>query len=163
MTQEQTQPQQLPQPDPALRRLDPFVGSWTFRGRTVGAAADDFIARTTFAWLPGGFFLRQEFQADYGGMRIEALEVIWYDPASDTFPSTVYSNLAGAPIPYRYDIRGRDVTITTDLAGGATMTGRIGEDGKTFSGGWRPNPGAEGRGNDAYDFVATRMHERPGA
>lgn len=157
MTQEQTQPQQLPMPDPALRRLDPFIGSWTFRGRTVGATADDFIARTTFAWLPGGFFLRQEFTAEYRGMRIEALELIWYDPSSGTFPSTVYSNIAGFPIPYRYDIRGRDVTITTDLAGGATMNGRISEDSDTFSGGWRPNPGAEGQGNDAYDFVATRV------
>ncbi len=91
------------------------------------------------------------------GMRIQSLELIGYDPSTDTFPSTVYSSLAGIPIPYRYDVRGRDVTITTDLAGGATMTGRIGEDGTTFSGGWKPNPGAEGQGNVAYDFVGTRV------
>lgn len=91
------------------------------------------------------------------GMKIQSLEIIGYERASDTFPSLVYSNLAGVPIPYRYDVRGKDVTITTDLAGGAKMTGKISEDGNTFSGGWRPNPGKEGLGNVAYDFVGTRI------
>ncbi|MPM89011.1 hypothetical protein SDC9_136119 [bioreactor metagenome] len=91
------------------------------------------------------------------GMKIQSLELIYYDPESDTFPSLVYSNLAGVPIPYRYDVRGKDVTITTDLAGGAKMTGKISENGNTFSGGWRPNPGKEGSGNVAYDFVGTRV------
>lgn len=91
------------------------------------------------------------------GMKIQSLEIIGYERASDTFPSLVYSNLAGVPIPYRYDVRGKDVTITTDLAGGAKMTGKISEDGNTFSGGWRPNPGKEGLGNVAYDFVGARI------
>jgi hypothetical protein len=29
--------QQLPQPDPALKRLDRFVGSWTMEGNLVGS------------------------------------------------------------------------------------------------------------------------------
>jgi hypothetical protein len=91
------------------------------------------------------------------GMKIQSLELIGYDPTNDTFPSMVYSNLAGVPIPYRYDIKGKNVTITTDLAGGAKMTGKISENGNTFSGGWRPNPGKEGPGNVAYDFIGTRV------
>ncbi|MGZ7047253.1 MAG: hypothetical protein ACXVHW_08260 [Methanobacterium sp.] len=104
-----------------------------------------------------GFFLKQEFEADFVGMKIQSLEIIGYDPSSDTFPSNVYSNLAGDPIPYRYDVKGKDVIITTDLAGGAKMTGKISEDGNTFSGGWRPKKGNEGQGNIAYDFVGTRV------
>jgi hypothetical protein len=157
MADEQQRQQQIPQPDPALRRLDPLVGTWSIRGRTLGSDTDNVQARTAFDWLPGGFFLRQTFEADFAGMQIRSLELIGYDPSSDTFPSTVYSSLVGVPIPYRYDVRGRDVTITTGLGGGATMTGRIGEDGDTFSGGWRPNPGVGDPGNVAYDFVATRV------
>ncbi|RPJ53147.1 MAG: DUF1579 domain-containing protein [Methanobacteriota archaeon] len=157
MSDNNAQQQQLPKPDPALGRLDVFVGSWRIEGRTLGSRADNVSARTTFEWLPGGFFLKQTFEADFAGMTIQSLEVIGYDPSSDTFPSTVYSNLAGDPIPYRYDVRGNDVTITTDLGGGATMRGTISEDGTTFAGGWRPNPGAEGSGNVAYDFVGTRV------
>jgi hypothetical protein len=156
MPDDAAQPQQ-PEPDPALKRLEPLVGTWSIKGRTLGSLVDNVSARTIFEWLPGGFFLKQTFEADFVGMTIRSLELIGYDPSSDTFPSMVYSNLAGIPIPYRYDLRGKDVTITTDLGGGATMTGRISEDGSTFSGGWRPNPGAEGQGNVGYDFVGTRV------
>jgi hypothetical protein len=147
----------LPKPDPALRRLEKFVGTWSIKGRTLDSKVDNVSAHTTFEWLPGEFFLKQSFEANFMGMKIQSLEIIGYDPARDTFPSTVYSSLVGIPIPYRYDVRGRDVTITTDLAGGAKMTGKISEDGNTFSGGWRPKPGAEGPGNVAYDFVGTRI------
>jgi hypothetical protein len=157
MSGNNTQQQQPPKPDPALKRLEGFIGTWSIKGRTLDSKVDNVFARTTFEWLPGRFFLKQSFEADFMGMKIQSLELIGYDQASDTFPSLVYSNLAGVPIPYRYDVKGNDVTITTDLAGGAKMTGKISEDGNTFSGGWRPNPGKEGPGNVAYDFVGTRI------
>ncbi|WP_440947360.1 DUF1579 family protein [Methanosarcina sp. T3] len=152
-----TQLQQQPEPDPALKRLEGFVGTWSIKGRTLDSKVDNVSGRTTFEWLPGRFFLKQSFEADFMGMKIQSLELIGYDPASDTFPSLVYSNLAGVPIPYRYDVKGKSVTITTDLGGGARMTGKISEDGSTFSGGWRPNPGKGDPGNVAYDFVGTRI------
>jgi hypothetical protein len=146
----------LPGPDPALGRLDFFIGSWRITGRTLDSKGENVSGRATFEWLPGGFFLKQEFEAEFAGLPIKSLEIIWYDPASDTFPSTVYSNLFGAPIPYRYDVRDRKLMITTDLNGGATMTATVAGDGDTYSGGWRPNPGAEESGNVPYDFVVTR-------
>ena len=149
--------QQPPKPGPALKRLEKFVGTWSIKGRTLDSKVDNVSALTTFEWLPGRFFLKQTFEANFKGMKIQSLEFIGYDPASDTFPSTVYSNLAGVPLPYRYDVRVGEVTITTDLLGGAKMTGKISEDGNTFTGGWRPNPGKEGPGNVAYDFVGTRI------
>ena len=151
------QTQRLPEPDPALKRLEVFIGTWSLKGRTLDSKVDNVFARTTFEWLPGGFFLKQTFEADFMGMKIQSLELIGSDPTSDTFPSLVYSNLVGVPIPYRYDVKGKNVTITTDLAGGARMKGKISEDGNTFSGGWRPNPGTEDPGNVAYDFVGTRV------
>ncbi len=147
----------MPEPDPALKRLDGFIGTWSIKGRTLDFKVDNVSALTTFEWLPGGFFLKQSFKADFMGMKIQSLELIGYDPMSDIFPSLVYSNLAGVSIPYQWDVKGKNVTITTDLAGGARMTGNISEDGNTFSGGWRPNPGTEGSGNVAYDFVGTRV------
>lgn len=134
-----------------------MVGTWSIKGHTLDSKVDNVSALATFEWLPGGFFLKQNFEADFMDMKIQSLELIYYDPESDNFPSLVYSNLAGIPIPYRYDVRGKNVTITTDLAGGAKMTGKISEDCNTFSGGWRPNPGKENPGNVAYDFVGTRI------
>jgi len=47
------------------------------------------------------------------------------------------------------------VTIRTELNGGATYTGSFSPDGRSGSGGWRPDAGA-GPGNVAYDITVTR-------
>jgi hypothetical protein len=147
----------LPGPDPALRRLDRFVGTWEVTGRTLDSEQDNVSGRLTFEWLPGGFFLQQRVELDFAGYEIRGLEVIGYDPATGKFPSTVFSNLVGVPIPYEYDLQGDRVTIRTELAGGATYTGSFSEDGNTGSGGWRPDEGKEGPGNVPYDITSTRV------
>jgi hypothetical protein len=145
-----------PGPDPALKRLEMFVGTWEMRGRTLDSDEDNVSGKSTFEWLPGGFFLQQRSEFDFAGIRISALEVIGYDPERNVFPSTVYANMIGVPIPYEYDVEGDDVTITTEFLG-ARFTGKASQDGKTFSGGWRPMPGREGPGNVAYDITGTRV------
>jgi hypothetical protein len=47
---------QLPTPDPALRRLDRFVGTWSMEGHLPGSDEIVIKGETTFRWLPGGFF-----------------------------------------------------------------------------------------------------------
>ncbi len=77
------------------------------------------------------------------GMQIDALELIGYDPETDTFHSTVYSGFSPVPLPYRWDVRGDTVTIEVSYGPmDAKFTGDWREDG-TFAGGWRPNPGAD--------------------
>jgi hypothetical protein len=43
-----------PQPDPALRRLDRFVGSWTMEVISSAPTRQTSGGETTFRWLPGG-------------------------------------------------------------------------------------------------------------
>ena len=45
--------QQPPAPDPALKLLDRFVGTWEVHGRTLDAEADDVHGRIAFEWLEG--------------------------------------------------------------------------------------------------------------
>jgi Protein of unknown function (DUF1579) len=147
----------LPEPDPALRRLDRLVGRWTMEGNLVGSDERNIKGETTFRWLPGGFFLEQRVRLDFMGQQIDALELIGYDPETDTFPSTVYSGFAPTPLPYRWKVQGDSVSITvSDPPLDATFTGSWREDG-TFSGGWRPNPGADETVNVAYDIGGHRL------
>ena len=149
---------QTPQPDPALKRLDRFVGTWSMEGHLVGSTENNIKGRTSFRWLPGGFFLEQRFEMDFMGLKIDSLELIGYDPETDTFPSTVYSNLSPAPLPYRWEVD--DDTVKISVSYGpmdATYTGRFGDDGRTFSGGWRPNPGADETINVPYDIAGQRV------
>ncbi len=152
---EAPQAQQMPTPDPTLKLLDRFVGTWDMHGRTVGSDVDNVHGRASFEWLPDGFFLQQRIKLDFAGLAIEGLEVIGYDPATGTFPSTVYPNMAPMAIPYRWEIDGDNLTITTEVLG-AIFRGRWSDDGTTFSGGWRPLPGREGPANVSYDVSGGR-------
>ena len=147
----------LPQPDPALKRLDRFVGSWTMEGNLVGSGETTITGKATYRWLPGGFFLEQHVQLDFMGLEIDSLELIGYDAETGTFPSTVFSNLSPVPLPYRWDVQADSVTITVSYGPlDATFTGSWREDG-TFSGGWRPNPGADETVNVPYDISGHRL------
>jgi hypothetical protein len=146
-----------PQPDPALKRLDRLVGRWSMEGNLVGSDEKNIRGETSFHWLPGGFFLEQRAHIDFMGAEIDALELIGYDPETETFPSTVYSNFSPIPLPYRWDVR--DDTVVITVSNGqldATFTGSWREDG-TFSGGWRPNPGADETMNVPYDVSGHRL------
>ena len=148
------QPIQMPTPDPALKRLDKLVGSWTMKGRTLDSDEDNISGRTTFEWLPGGFFLQQRFEMNFAGVELQSLELIGYDPETGAFSSLVYSNVAPFALPYRWDLQGNILRISMEVA---KFEGRFSEDGNTFSGGWRPIPGMEGPGNVPYDVSGTRV------
>lgn len=153
-----TEEPQVPTPDPALLRLDRFVGTWTMEGHLVGSDETTIKGQATYRWLPGGFFLEQDVDLDFMGLEIQSHELIGYDPATGTFPSTVYSNLSPTPLPYRWEVEGETVKISVSYPPlNATFTGRFEDDGQTFSGGWRPNPGADETANVAYDISGHRV------
>ncbi|HET7855974.1 MAG TPA: DUF1579 family protein [Gaiellaceae bacterium] len=148
---------ELPQPDPALRRLDRFVGRWSMEGNLVGSDEKNIKGETSFRCDPGGFFLEQRAHIDFMGLQIDALELIGHDPETDTFPSTVFSNFSPDPLPYKWDVQGENVTISVSYGPlDATFTGAWRDDG-TFSGGWRPNPGADESVNVPYDIGGHRL------
>jgi Protein of unknown function (DUF1579) len=159
MTDENQQAPQLPTPDPALRALDQFVGSWTMRGRLVGSDEDSISGRATYQWLEGGFFLQQDIELDFAGMlHVKSHELIGHDPETQAFSSLVFSNMSPTPLPYRWEVDGRRVKITVSHGPlDATFNGEFSEDGARFEGGWRPNPGADEAVNVPYDITGTRV------
>lgn len=42
-----------PTPDPALRALDPFVGTWSMKGHLIGSDDENIVGQSTFRWLDG--------------------------------------------------------------------------------------------------------------
>jgi Protein of unknown function (DUF1579) len=146
-------------PDPALQRLDRLVGTWTLTGHLVGSDEENVSGEIAFHWLEGGFFLQQDAAIDFAGMfQVKARELIGYDPATGAFASYVYSNLSPEPLPYKWDLRGDTLTISVTYGPlDASFEGRFSEDGESFSGGWRPNPGADETINVPYDVTGTRV------
>jgi len=144
-------PQQAGTPHVALKRLEKLVGTWEIRGRTPDAKEDNILGRMTCEWMPGGFFLTQRGEIHFGGSTIRTLEIIGYDPASDTFAASVYSDMSGAVLAYHWDVRGNTVTHWTATD---KYTGTFSEDGRILSGGWKP---IASKGGMAYDAVMTRV------
>jgi Protein of unknown function (DUF1579) len=68
-------------------------------GRTLDSEEDNVSGRFTFGWLPGGFFSQQRIELNFAGYEVKGPEVIGYDPATGKFLSTVYSSMAGVPVP----------------------------------------------------------------
>lgn len=155
------QDQNTPTPDPALKRLDRLVGSWKMKGRPLGSDKDSITGTTTFKWLHGtsgtSFFLQQDMEMDYDGTLIKSREIIGYDPKTKAFSSYVYSNMAPDPWPYKWDLQGDNLTIS--IRSGpmdATFRAKFSPDSNSFSGGWRPNPGADETINAPYDITMSR-------
>jgi hypothetical protein len=157
MTDEQAT-QGPPQPHPALKELDFLVGTWSMKGHLIGSKEENIVGETTYEWLPGGFFMRQRVKLDFAGVvQVDSEELIRYDPASGKFLSTVYSSMSPEPLPYEWDVKDGSVTITVSHGPlDATFTGGLQDDG-TFSGGWRPNPGADETVNPPYDIGGSRI------
>jgi hypothetical protein len=135
--------------------LEKLVGTWTIKGRTLDSEEDNISGQTTFEWLPGGFFLQQRIEMDFMGFKIQSLELIGHDPSTQAFSSYVYSNMWGTPVPYKWDLQ--DNVLKISLEGVANFNSTFSEDGNTFSGGWRSEPGKEGPGNVPYDVTGTRV------
>jgi hypothetical protein len=158
MTEETLQQPGLPTPDPALKRLNRLVGTWTMEGHLVGSTDNNIKGQATYRWLPGGFFLEQRITLDFMGMQIDSLELIGYDPETKTYPSTVFSNVSPTPLPYTWEVG--DDTLKISVTYGpldATFEGEFSDDGDGFGGGWRPNPGADESVNVPYDISGRRV------
>lgn len=159
MAESTVQWQRTPQPDPALKRLDRLVGTWSMKGHLAGSDEENVIGQTTFRWLEGGFFMLQDVEIDFAGLfKVKSHELIGYDPETKAFSSYVYSNLSPEPLPYKWDLQ--DDTLTISVSYGpldSTFKGQFSEDGKSFAGGWRPNPGADETVNVPYDIGGTRI------
>lgn len=145
---------QISRPHPATKRLEKLVGTWVLTGRTLDATEDNITGQVTIEWMPGGFFLEQRGEIEMMGFSVKTLEIVGYDPETDTFPSHVYSNMAGDPLPYKWDVQGDLVTHWTK---GSKYTGTFSKDGKALSGGWRPDAGIEPTAGNAYDATMTKV------
>ena len=138
---------------PALARLERLVGTWDLRWRMLGSTEDNITGVVTIDWLPGGFFLQQRGEFDLMGAPFFTLEILRYDPETDSFPSAVYSNTDDKPGYATWNVRG---DVVTQAMPGATYSGTFSEDGSTVVGDLLPDDGVERTPENTYSTIMIR-------
>lgn len=129
------------------------MGAWRITGRTLDAQEDDISGHVTIEWLPGRFFLQQRGEMEVQGFKMQSLEIVGYDPATQAFTSVVYSSMGGVPLRYGWDVQGDTVTHWTE---GSKYTGTFSADGMLLAGGWRAE-GSEVSPGNTYDASMIRV------
>lgn len=142
------------EPRSPLKRLGKLIGTWVIRGRTLDAARVNIRGTVRIEWLPGGLLMQQRGELRVAKFRARSVEIVGYDAASKSFPSFVYTDLGEDPLPYRWEVRG-DTIVHSGL--GARFTGKFSNDGRTLSGGWRPEAGQKATAANAYEVTMTRL------
>lgn len=139
-------------PNVALNRLDKLVGNWNLVGRTLDSKEDNIKGHVKIEWILDGFYLQQTGVIEMKDTKMESIEIIGYDPSAGNFPAFVYGKMNSTPLAYFWDLHGNKVTHWTK---GSIYTGHLSEDGKTLTGGWRPD-GTEQEAAFAYDATMTK-------
>ena len=136
------------EPNPDMKHLDRFVGTWKVSGGARGTAS--------FEWMEGGFFLVQHVDLEQYGQKIKGIEIIGHvqefgaEPSED-IRSRFYDNL-GNTLDYVYELDGNALTIWGGKKGSpAHFQGTFSDDGNTVTGDW-VYPGGGG-----YESTMTRV------
>jgi hypothetical protein len=146
--------QEKSKPDPALKRLDVLVGDWKLSGSAADENGRQITGETHGEWILGGYFMKLTGTIRFEGMTVEAIQIIGYDPESDTFPATAFARGSSKGVPYTINIRGQTFE---HFHKDATYHGKISDDGNVIEGGWRPNEGVKPNESNNYDMTMTRL------
>ena len=147
-------PPEMPPPDPRLRLLDPYVGSWTLEGRE-STEYGEIHGTLSFEWMEGGYFLLQRIDIDHAGQPVRGIEVIGYgrdwDGSVPEHCTSHFFDNSGNHFVYIYEV-GEDGAIIIwggEVGSPAAFRGRFSEDRRTITGRW-DWPGG------GYDAIITR-------
>jgi hypothetical protein len=144
--------EQSPGPNPDLKGLEKFIGTWELTGGAKG--------RIRFDWTEGGFFLIQHVDLEHDGRRHKGIEIIGHEQKiggepSQEIRSRYYGFSDGLTQDYVYEVDGDELTIWMGEKGSpAFCRGKFGEDGDTMTAEWT-YPGG------GYKVIGTRVKDGP--
>src|SRR5262245_53170258 len=87
-----------PRPDPALKRLDYFIGTWHTEGKmkeSIFGPADTSSGTDRHEWAVSGFFEVLHHEETFGANRRTALKIVGYDPEKKVYRGYTFSDQGG--------------------------------------------------------------------
>jgi hypothetical protein len=128
-----------PKPGPEHKRLEAFVGSWTFEGsyKPSSAGPGGKITGTERSGLLGGFWIDRRFEDKGPAGSRKGVHVFGYDPVKKTYVTFDFDNLGGYGSGTA-TVSGKTwIFMETRVAGGKPLQNRcpltFAADGKSFT------------------------------
>jgi hypothetical protein len=154
--------------DPALERLDAFIGTWhldaVFPHAPPSEGGDhDEVASATFEWTLDGRFLVQRTNAPRPAP--DSLAVVNFDPAHHTYTQH-YFDSRGVVRLYAMTFDGRAWTLErtsadfTPLDFEQRFTSEFSDDGATIRGRWEKRPPGASTWEHDFDLSYVRAGDR---
>jgi hypothetical protein len=144
---------QRQKPGPEHKHLEPAVGKWNTRGKTIATASEpavEFSGTDIYAWIGRGFFLLHSVDVMMGDQPVIGVEIIRYDPSSRTYQASFVDSRGNTSTSeVRYDKR-----KWTVIGEAERFAGTFSEDWNTLSGRWERKNGS--RWEPWMDVTLTR-------
>jgi hypothetical protein len=89
-------PIQPPKPGPEHKKLEAFLGTWTYEGEakeSVVGPAGKISGTDVYEMLPGGFFLQHHWDEKNPLGNVKGTEIWGYDPIRKTYTYNFFSSL----------------------------------------------------------------------
>ena len=129
----------MPDSNPALKDLDPFVGEWRVSGTLANDEAIELTGWAGFEWIEGGGFLVQRSTTEREEFP-NTLAVIGPDEEGEGYLMH-YFDARGVSRIYTMNLDGRSWTLSREPSGPRSdfwqrWIGEFSEDGNTIEGRW---------------------------
>jgi hypothetical protein len=143
-------------PGAGHKRLAVFVGEWKTEGTIRPIESGEsvrFSARDWYEWLPGEFFLVHRWDAHMPEGRSQGIELMGYDPASDSYPIHTFDNKGEASV-MEGRVEGDTWTLTGDVL---RFTGGPRDGHDTIAGQWEQRERKDAPWKPLMDVTLTRV------
>jgi hypothetical protein len=126
--------------NPALERLNAFVGEWSMEAAFPLAPPTGVGGRTVFEWMPGQQFLIQRWEVSHPDAP-DGIAIIGFDAGRETYLQHYFDSRGVARV-YEMSFGDglwklwRNSADFSPLNFSQRFTGRFGDDGKTINGRW---------------------------
>lgn len=121
-----TQAQDFPKPTKENEWLTKFVGQWDSKSTAPGMAdgEDATCSGTATYRMLGGFSLVADVKGDAGGMNMEAVQIIGYDPEQKAYVGTWVDSMTGFMWKYKGSVDKTGNKLSLEAEGPNFMTGK---------------------------------------
>ena len=114
---------EMPKPGPEHKKLEAFVGTWTFEGEMKPGPmgpGGKMTGTDRVQWLPGNFFVERRFEGKGPGGEMKGVEILGYDSGKKVYTYNFFDSMGITGLG-TMTVSGNTWTVSGTSSMGATV------------------------------------------